>query len=63
MKRLRASHEVFMAVWRGRPCLGYDAISRGYHFPVFQRSIAFIQGLEVQGQKRKDIGTVSAVDG
>jgi hypothetical protein len=48
MKRLRTSHEVFVAVWGGRHCLGYNAVSHGNHFPVFQRSIALIQGLEVQ---------------
>jgi len=47
-KSLRASHEVFMAVWGGCNCLGYVAISHGNHFTVFQRSVAFIQGLEVQ---------------
>jgi hypothetical protein len=45
-----------MAAWGGHHCLGYDAVSHGKHFPVFQRSIALIQGLEVQKKKNAMAG-------
>jgi hypothetical protein len=50
-EEVKTNDEVFMAVWGGHHCLGYDAVLHADRFPLFQRSIVFIfLGLEVQGK-------------